>query len=123
MTPMIDVVLQIIIFFMFTSRFGEMARSEIELPRQPGERAEAPDEPVLILDLTASGQLLIAGAPVSLDRAVATAKARAGASGSPSILVRCDRSADSAQLNRVCRALSGVGIERIALGTRDGVTP
>lgn len=63
MTPMIDVVFQLIIFFLVTSHF---ARQEAHLPlplpaADSSLAATADDQPRLVINVTADGTLLFAG--------------------------------------------------------------
>ena len=41
-TPMIDVVFLLIIFFMTTAQFARMTRAELSLPVEPGDQEQAP---------------------------------------------------------------------------------
>eukprot|EP00913_Durusdinium_trenchii_P006276 g5888.t1 len=66
LTPMIDVVLQLIIFFMFTSQFGELARTLVDLPREAGQEDVAP-KPTLAVDLTREGVILLEREAITLD--------------------------------------------------------
>jgi biopolymer transport protein ExbD len=70
LTPMIDVVLLLIIFFMFTTHFTRLQLSPMDLPRQPGEEAASaatagagPDS--LVIDIDRSGTLRVAGDSVA----------------------------------------------------------
>ena len=58
-TPMIDVVFLLIIFFMTTARFARLTRAEIDLPIEKGEQYEAPDEAGLIINITREGAIIV----------------------------------------------------------------
>ena len=61
MTPLIDVVFQLLIFLMVSSQFIKPDR-QVELPAGPMESAPAtPDEPHLSLDITADNTILLEG--------------------------------------------------------------
>ncbi len=120
LTPMIDVVLQLIIFFMLTSKFGDLRRTEIDLPRQPGERETAKREPALIIDIAGGGRFLVDSREVSLVELERLARAGvAGASeGQPfDVLIRPDRNAPARELDSVLARLAAVGVQRWRLGT------
>lgn len=119
LTPMIDVVLQLIIFFMLTSRFGDLRRTEIDLPRQPGEQEGRSKEPALIIDLTADGLTLVDSRPVGLAELESLARAGLAGVGEDGfdVLIRPDRNAAASQLDRVLSALAGVGVAQWKLGT------
>jgi biopolymer transport protein ExbD len=120
LTPMIDVVLQLIIFFMLTSRFGDLRRTEIDLPKQPGEQTQAKREPALIIDLTGDGRILVDSRSVSvaeLERLTQSGLASAGDGQAFDVLIRPDRNAPARDLDRVLSRLSAVGVRTWKLGT------
>jgi len=120
LTPMIDVVFQLIIFFMFTSQFGEIRRSEIDLPREQGEEEPIPQQPAMIIDLTADGQYLFESKPMSLleiERIAASGLASASDASPFDVLIRPDRNAPAVHLDRLLLRLSNVGVQRWKLAT------
>ncbi|RMH29818.1 MAG: biopolymer transporter ExbD [Planctomycetota bacterium] len=121
LTPMIDVVLQLIIFFMLTSKFGDLRRTDIDLPRQPGEQAERSKEPAMIVDLTGDGLTLVDSRPVTVAELESLARAGLASAGEEGfdVLIRPDRNAAASQLDRVLSALAGVGVVQWKLGTFD----
>lgn len=121
LTPMIDVVLQLIIFFMFTSQFGELSRTEVELPRQKGQE-ERLDKATLTVDLTATGELVFESEPIALESFARIAKIEIERYGDPNLVtirIRPDRRCLAAHLNRVMDRLSRAGVSKWAIGTID----
>lgn len=123
LTSMIDVVFQLIIFFMFTSQFSELRRTEIDLPRQPGEEISVRLEPSMIVDLTNDGQYLVESKNVDLN--VIEQLARAGVSSQNDadpfdVLIRPDRNASVIYLDRLLLRLSETGVQRWKLATVEG---
>tara|TARA_R110002073_G_scaffold239285_1_gene400615 strand:+ start:124295 stop:124690 length:396 start_codon:yes stop_codon:yes gene_type:complete len=123
LTSMIDVVFQLIIFFMFTSQFSELRRTEIDLPRQPGEEISVRLEPSMIVDLTHDGQYLVESKNVDLN--VIEQLARAGVSSQNEadpfdVLIRPDRNASVIYLDRLLLRLSETGVQRWKLATVEG---
>lgn len=121
LTPMIDVVLQLIIFFMFTSQFGELARTEVDLPRESGQEDQAP-KPALAIDLTREGVILLEREPITLEglaQIAAMEIERAGDADKVMVRVRPDRACRAAHLNRVMNRLASVGVRKWSIGTMD----
>lgn len=118
LTPMIDVVLLLIIFFTMTAHFARTAGTPLDLPRQRGEPAiRAPDHRIVI-DLDKSGTLIILGRRMSvsdLARAVKTEVDRS--STPPDVLIRADRDCRSIHLNRLASALAAAGVRHWKLAT------
>ena len=127
MTPMIDVVLQLIIFFLFTSGFSRMLRTPIDLPKESGDVAGQAEAPPLIIDVTRDGGYMLAGEPVTLERAVAAVEFEAEHGGEEALdlLIRADRSAPALHINTLAERLAASGIRRWKLGTSEegGGTP
>lgn len=120
MTPMIDVVLQLIIFFMLTSRFGDLRRTEMDLPREPGEAKQASREPALIVDLAADGRTLVDSREVSIIELERLARAGLAASTESDpfdVLIRPDRNAPARHLDAVLARLAATGVKDWKLGT------
>src|SRR5690606_8663486 len=111
LTPMIDVVFQLIIFFMYTAQFSQVSRTPIDLPGRPGERgALAPT--ALVVDLNAVAVFLVDLEPVTLDQLMARLDAevrRAGPEG-VELLVRADQSGPAANINQLAERLASSGV-------------
>jgi len=120
LTPMIDVVLQLIIFFLFTSQFGELVRTEIDLPEEPGETTPTEEGPDLTIDIDSSGNYLIASEVMTLTEVEALARAEIAAIGeavSVEVLIRPDRNIPARHLNELTQSLAGLGIRQASIGT------
>lgn len=127
LTAMIDVVFQLIIFFMFTSQFGELRRTEIDLPREQGEEDSQKLEPAMIIDLDGDGQYFFESKPVSIleiERIAARGIGAQDPSQPFDVLVRPDRNAPAVHLDRLLMRLSQVGVQRWKLATvEEGAAP
>lgn len=122
LTPMIDVTLQLIIFFMFSSQLGQITAAEVNLPLEPGEKAVDRGPPSFVLDISHEGGLMIEGRPISQARflrLVDAEMARAGGPDNVSILVRPDRAAQAGVLNQMALELRSRGVRRWKIGTTD----
>ncbi len=120
LTPMIDVVFQLIIFFMFTSQFGELRRTEVDLPREQGEEEPAKVQAAMIIDITIEGVSRFESKEASLleiERIAAAGIANQGESGVFDVLIRPDRNAPVAHLDRLLLRLSNVGVQKWKLAT------
>ncbi|MEM7628184.1 MAG: biopolymer transporter ExbD [Planctomycetota bacterium] len=126
MTPMIDVVLQLIIFFMFTSQFGELTRSDVRLPAEAGEDADRRQPAALVVDINSAGRFILERREVTtgeLTRVASAAVARAGPESAVVVLIRADRDAGAVDLDRVLEALRDAGVTRWRLGTTESTAP
>ena len=122
LTPMIDVVLQLIIFFMFTSQFGRITQTQVDLPLEPGEKTVVGEPPSFAVDLAADGTLVLDGRTVSRARFLRMVDAeirRSGSADSVTILVRPDRALAARSLNELALDLRERGVRRWRIGTTD----
>lgn len=120
---MIDVVLQLIIFFMYTSQMAQMSRTLLDLPEEAGEEATATDTGPLVVDLDAAGRILVDREPVTLDGLSALVVGEISKAGGDAtkveLLIRADRNAAAAHLNDLARRLRDLGVGSWKLGTME----
>lgn len=120
MTPMIDVVFLLIIFFMYTSHFAQTAHTPIDLPEEEGEREQATPA-TLTLDVDAEGRYSIMGRSVEFNQIAARLNATIAETGAQpgevDLLIRADRNVPAAYINRLASELSDSGIRAWKLGT------
>lgn len=120
LTPMIDVVFQLIIFFMFTSQFGDLRRTEVDLPQEQGEEEVARQQAAMIIDLTREGTYRFESRDTSLleiERLAAAGVANQRDGAPFDVLVRPDRNAPVVYLDRLLLRLSKVGVQKWKLAT------
>lgn len=128
LTPMIDVVLLLIIFFMLTSQFTSADRAAVDLPAQPGVQAAKGAWAELVVDVDANGAPSIAGKPISVEglvnealtsNAAAMAAARRKGSAGPGlrVLIRADKACPTPALQSLCAAISNAGVTSFSLAT------
>jgi biopolymer transport protein ExbD len=104
LTPMIDVVLLLIIFFMLSSQFARVNAKQVNLPSEPGESISeeaAPHE--VVVDIDAKGVISVqdnAIADTDLESAFRSVSAEAS-----DFVVRADRDCAAERLNLVATAL------------------
>lgn len=117
MTPLIDVVFLLLIFFMVTTTFIRRGLDrEVRPPgaeHLPGERAA--DQP-LVIGIRAGGELTLGGRPAGLDTLAATLSGTSG-----DVVVRTDARAAHEHLLRVlevCADASRTSIELVVIRRR-----
>jgi biopolymer transport protein ExbD len=132
MTPMIDVVLQLIIFFLFTSQLSQVMRSPVDLPEEAGDTQQAVNPGTVIVDVTGDGNYLVEGDVRTLEdvvRLVGLEQQHAESIGQPlDLLIRADRKGPAVHINVLATRLAAVGVRQWKLGTsvpgtRGGGTP
>jgi len=120
MTPMIDIVFQLLIFFLVTAQMAQQTRAQLDLPKEKGEEEKQQDIAGLTVNVLADGSIVVNDQTVSLealDRMIDEAIGVAGGPDKLKPLIRADRKADSTRLNEVFNRLSGRGLSAIRLAT------
>ena len=123
LTPMIDLVLLMIVFFVLGTEFAPMLRSAIELPKEQGARETAGAMTALQVELLRDGTIVYQGERTGLTdlgpRLIADARsaARPGTPVQPRVIVRADRDAEAQHLNRLASVLVAVGVRDWRLAT------
>ncbi|MGH7132292.1 MAG: ExbD/TolR family protein [Phycisphaerales bacterium] len=122
-TALTDVVLLIIIFFMFSTHFARAQQREMDLPREPGaETAES--AAAIIIEIEANGTMtLVGGGNVSVEDVVRMVTSTSKVAGRGPItdvelIIRAERDAPAKHLNALAGALAKAGLRTWKLATR-----
>jgi biopolymer transport protein ExbD len=123
LTPMVDVVMLLVIFFAFTAQFARTFSTALDLPREkPAGDAPPHAGHTVHIDMTREGRYLVLGHPIDpewLVQAVARDIRQAGGPQGVDIVVRADRSASAAHLNTLAALLSRAGARTWKLATAE----
>jgi biopolymer transport protein ExbD len=104
LTPMIDVVLLLIIFFMLSSQFARVNAKAVNLPAESGETIEeGSSSHEVVVDIDAAGAISV------LNRTIADAELegaiRSAAANASDFVIRADRACMTERLNLVATTL------------------
>jgi len=120
LTPLIDVVLLLLIFFMVSTTFIDESRIELQLPQASAEPVAAQRKDPIEVTVTASGeyrvngQTLINNSPETLSNAVAGV---AGTSRDIPITLRADARATHQAVVTAMDVLGRLGFRAISIAT------
>lgn len=117
MTPMIDVVFLLIIFFLVSSHLSRQeSQMDLELPlAKSGQDDVDLETPRLTINVNSDGSLWLAGRPIArelLQQKLAEARAREGEN--IEVRIRGSRSAPYATVEPVMLACTGAGIFKVS---------
>ena len=121
MTPMIDIVFLLIIFFMVASQFAQQSILDLNLPEEKGEQDINPQAAGLVINIREDGALILdTDAPpltlVLLEERIEEAVTK-GDIPWQSLLIRADQNASTTVLNDVLRILNKHGLSATRLAT------
>lgn len=123
LTPMIDVILLLIIFFMLSSQFANSELRPVDLPEERGARPPSESAAArLVVDMDRTGALSVLGEPVeaqALAERVAAVQRESGSRHS-GVVVRADRAAPAAALNRLAERLAEARVANWSIAVASG---
>ena len=122
LTPLIDVVFLLLIFFLVTSEFeDEERRLDIVLPTATSAEPMIAKVREIVIDVDAGGTLFLSGQPTSLDtlgdlltRAVANNPTQ------QEVIIRADRGVSFQPVVDVMDVCNRTGVEKYSVTTSDG---
>jgi biopolymer transport protein ExbD len=117
MTPMIDIVFLLIIFFMTVTQVSKLNKEQLELPKLKGTEDQKPS--VLTINVTESGDLVVSGRTYSIGELVSLVNRELRRVGDDpnflGIVIRADQRGASAGVNSVVSALNNLQIKRVRI--------
>nr|WP_297458822.1 biopolymer transporter ExbD [uncultured Halomonas sp.] len=116
LTPMLDVVFIMLIFFIVTTSFVKESGVEIERP-ESSAASPRPDAQVMVA-ITAEGAVWVDGQPVDIHRVGSDVAELVSAEGS--VVVQADRGATTGLLIDVMDRIRDAGVDKVAVAATRG---
>ncbi len=117
MTPMIDIVFLLIIFFMTVSQVSEVNRERLELPELAG--SEEQKRSSLTVNVDREGQVIVSGNPITSGELLAyVSRELAQVNDDPSrlnVVIRADERGTSRAVNRIVSSLAKLQLNRVRI--------
>jgi len=115
MTPMIDCVFQLLIFFMVTTVFAVQSGLKVDLPTS--STSDAPPEKDLSIVISDKGEMDLNGSRVTLDNLEQQLRQQKDIFGSKVLIIKADKKTMHGIVVDVMDAAKVVGIEQLAIAT------
>ena len=120
MTPMIDIVFLLLIFFMTVTQASRIKEEQLELPQQEGSRDKETSS--LTINIRQDGQLVMLGRVLQLDRLLTLVNEElARVDNDPrriNIELRVDQRGESRAANQIARSLETLNIKRVSFAVQ-----
>jgi biopolymer transport protein ExbD len=121
MTPMIDIVFLLIIFFMVAAQFAQEAHVNLNLPNEKGEQKDTEIQRTLVINILADGSIIIDNSKgkisiEEIDSIIATTVNADGADWN-NISIRADEQSTAGTLNEILVILSKHGLSATNIAT------
>jgi biopolymer transport protein ExbD len=119
LTPMIDVILTLVIFFMVATKFTDEEKAMgVKVPSVSSQGAISAAPEPKVVNVFADGRILLGTQPVSLDDLTQQLTAARGQYHKLSVLVRGDRNTTHGRMTEVYDACRRAGITEVAISVR-----
>ena len=116
LTPLIDVVFLLLLFFMLTTTFVHAQRLKVDLPTA-GQGQSSDDKQAWVIEIDASGRYSLNGELVPADQLTARLKAAPERQNDTSILIRADGKASHQAVVHALDAARAAGLVHVGLAT------
>ena len=120
MTPMIDIVFLLIIFFMVAAQFAQQAKVDLSLPEEIGEQKIPEQASVLIINININGDLILDETKGIITRDELSLQLESLNHDGllwEDVTIRADRNASTKVLNDVLSLLSKHGLKATKIAT------
>ena len=118
-TPLIDIVFLLLIFFMVSTTFQKQSQLQIQLPKASEQSQSQPQHPLEIA-ISQDGQYAIGGHKLSDDRLATLVQALRQAAGKDHdqpLVVRADARTPHQAVVRAMDAAARIGLRRLSIAT------
>ncbi len=121
LTPLIDVVFLLLIFFMVSTTFTRESEITVDLPESTVSQMEREDEPLEII-IDAQGRYFVNQKPVinkKLETLIGALRKEMEASGNTALVINADAQTPHQFVITAMDAARHLGIEKLSLATRE----
>ena len=122
LTPLIDVVFLLLIFFMVSTTFTRETRLEVELPEAEGQARSEPDKTVIEILIDKEGSYAVNGNLLvnrKIDTIITALNQVSGADTSMPILITADAQAPHRSVVTVMDAAGRLGFAKLNISTQE----
>ena len=120
MTPMIDIVFLLIIFFMVAAQFAQEAHVELDLPEEQGQEQIEEIQQLLVINIVSDGLIILDNSKgaISIDQLSYAIKKTLDDGGQwKNISIRADENSRAEVLNKVLKLLNSLGLTATNIAT------
>ncbi len=122
LTPMIDVVFQLLIFFMVATTFLDPEKEiEIELPEAESGTVSEAETDDLVINVFADGHIVLSGQELSRDDLLQRLRGAAANDPQTAVTIRGDRLVHHEHIVAVMDACGRAGLLNLSVGTLEGI--
>ena len=116
-TPMVDVVFNLLIFFMVTTTFAQVSGIDVKLPASKSTKTENITEDIIVT-MNTNGEIFLKDRKIDLEELARVISEAVKRSANSTLVVRADRDALHGMVVYVMDLAKEKGVSRIAIATQ-----
>lgn len=116
-TSLVDIVFQLVIFFVLTTTFVSNPGIEVDLPRAKAHEIQHKTEEIVVA-LTSDGQIILHGKSINVEQLGAIFDATAEQSKATMVILQADQDVAHGRVVEVMDLAKEKGLERLAIATQ-----
>jgi len=116
-TSLVDIVFQLVIFFVLTTTFVSNPGIEVDLPRAKSHEIQHKTEEVVVA-LTADGKIILHGKSINLEQLADIFDATAAQSKATMVILQADQDVAHGRVVEVMDLAKAKGLEKLAIATQ-----
>jgi biopolymer transport protein ExbD len=121
MTPMIDVVFQLLIFFMLATTYLDPEKAlDVKLPEAESGTEPLANEDEIVINVMRDGRFVLSGQEMNKDSLVEALRRAAQRNRDAIVTIRGDRLVHHESIVAVIDACGIAGLDKLSVGTLDG---
>jgi biopolymer transport protein ExbD len=121
LTPMIDVVFTLLVFFMLATKFAERERElDVDLPAASAANEPTPSSQEIVINVSRDGRVSIDGQALQGEDLFHALEAAAHRAPNTTVTVRGDRQGSYDEIVQVLNQCARAGLSDLSLSTLDG---
>lgn len=118
-TSLVDIIFNLLIFFMLTTSFSQSSGLEVELPSAAASDAQVQSRD-LVVALTRDGHTVVEGKSLSPDELSDRIRSLKDQDPRATVIVQADREVSHGRVVEVLDAAKSAGLKSVAIATRGG---
>ena len=116
LTPLIDVIFQLVLFFMVSTTFISAPGFQVDLPRSSADALIREEQEIQVW-MTSEGEVYVDREPMSWEALEASLRRRAEADPSTLVVIKADTEVDHGRVVEVLDLARNQGLSRLAIAT------
>jgi biopolymer transport protein ExbD len=117
LTPLVDIIFQLLLFFLLTATYVKNPTLDINLPKASNKSLAAHDKDI-VLDVRRDGEVRYGSQELSMERLEGLLTAEYASNQEAVIVIRADKASEHGRVVEIMDLAKKIGFSRLAIATR-----